>query len=64
MVDVIAPAPEDNPIVEIFLIICTLSFAITAIVYTILEKYLVLIMAMILCGIFAFMFLVAKGWKR
>jgi hypothetical protein len=63
MVDVIAPAPEGNPIVDVLLIICTLAFAITALIYTILERYLVLIVAMILCGIFAFMFLVSKGWK-
>ena len=64
MVDVIAPAQESHPIIEVLLIICTLAFAITALVYTIFEKYLVLIVAMILCGIFAFMFLVSKGWKR
>jgi uncharacterized membrane protein len=64
MVDVITPAPEGNPIVEVLLVICTLAFAITALVYTILEKYLVLIVAMVIFGIFAFMFLVSKGWKR
>ena len=64
MVDVIAPAPESNPIVEVLLIICTLAFAITALVYTVFERYLVLIVAMILCGIFSFMYLITKGWKR
>ena len=62
MVDVIAPKPESNPWIDILLIFCTLAFAITALACTILEKYLALIIAMVLCGVFAFMFLVSKGW--
>lgn len=63
MVDVITPKAESNPWIDMLLIFCTLAFAITAMACTILEMYLALIIAMILCGVFAFMFLVTKGWR-
>ncbi len=64
MVDVIAPPAEPNPWIDIFLIICVFTFAISALASAVIEKYIVLIVSMILCVLFAFMFLVTKGWGK
>lgn len=58
MVDIITPPSESNPWIDILLIICTLAFAIVTIAYTILEKYIVTLVAIILCAVFAAMFIV------
>jgi Na+/glutamate symporter len=64
MVDVIAPAAEPSPLIDIFLIICVFTFAIAALTSAVVERYIVLIVSMILCILFAFMFLVTKGWGK
>lgn len=64
MVDIISPPPESPWHVDIFLIICTLIFALVALIYAALEGYIVTAISMILCIMFALMFLVSKGWGR
>jgi hypothetical protein len=64
IVDIITPTAESPQYVDIFLIICTLIFGIITLVYAVSENYVVTIISMILCILFAFMFIVSKGWGR
>jgi len=66
LVDVFGPGAEADSRIDAFLILCCLSFAIVAVFYSINERYVVTIISMICCAIFAAMFFASKGsfWRQ